>query len=244
MTSPMHFTVVRSSLERRWNGFDATIYDTTPGVDETLFSEHCVSMHLGEPVVSALRCDGARVRRVQQAGDLKIVPAGFSRLWEAQGRTRKVSIKLGRTFLQAAADSMHLPERRATIEPRLALRDPRIEHVAWALTAELEADVPAGSLYADSLGLALATHVLGHYANATQPRISRGLSERRLRRVLEHIGEHAARDLALAELATVAGVSPSHFIWRRGCAASSAPRRLLFAYVRQHRRIVFGIVRT
>jgi AraC family transcriptional regulator len=207
----MHFSVFRSSLERHWNGFDATIYDTTPGIDETLFSDHCVSMHLGPPVVSALHCDGARVHRVQRAGDLKIIPAGFSRLWEAQDRTRKVSIKLGRVFLQAVADSMHLPERHATIEPRLELRDPRIEHVAWALTTELEADVPAGSLYADSLGLALAAHVLGHYASEPPPRISRGLSERRLRRVLEYIGEYATRDLALAELAGVAGVSPSHF---------------------------------
>lgn len=211
MTSPMDFAVYRSSNGRCWSGFDATIYETTPGIDETLFSRHCVSMHLGPPVLAAVACDGSVVRKVHRPGDIKIIPAGFSRTWEVADATRKLSIRIGNSLLQTAADSMNVPYDRVAIEPRLDLRDPRIEYVAWALATELESEEPAGRLYADSLGLALAAHLLRHYARARDGRTSRGLSKRRLRRVLEYIDESAGRDLGLAELASVAGVSPSHF---------------------------------
>ena len=168
-------------------------------------------MHLGPPVLAAVACDGAVVRKVHRAGDIKIIPAGFSRTWEVADAARKLSIRIGDRLFETAADAMNVSYDRATIGPRLDVRDLRIEYVARALAAELESEEPAGRLYADSLGLALAAHLLRHYAGATHPRMSRGLSQRRLRHVLEYIDESAGRDLALAELASVAGVSSSHF---------------------------------
>ena len=94
--------------------------------------------------------------------------------------------------------------------PQLALRDPHLEHILWALKAELEGE-PGERLDADSLGLALAARVLRRYACAVPRRIAGGLPKRRLELVKNYIREHIAQDLTLAELAAVAHVSPSHF---------------------------------
>jgi AraC family transcriptional regulator len=95
--------------------------------------------------------------------------------------------------------------------PQLHLRDPQLEHIGWALKAELEAEAPLGRVYADSLGLAAATLLLRRYAPIAPARIAGVLSKRRLQRVIDYIHDHLAQELSLTELAQIANVSASHF---------------------------------
>jgi AraC family transcriptional regulator len=207
----IEFTVRHSSRDRCWTGLVATIYEATPGFDETLFSNHSVSMHVGTPVGITTRCDGAVSRRFQVPGDIKIVPAGFSRIWEVEGLTTKITIGVNPSLVRTAADEMGVNADRVAIVPQLHVRDSQIEHIAWAIKAELESDAPFGRLYADSLGLALAAHLLRRYGRVPQPAHLSGISQHRLRRVVAHIRDHLADDLTLAELAGIANVSQSHF---------------------------------
>jgi AraC family transcriptional regulator len=207
----VQFTVRHTSRDRYWTGFVATVYDASVGVDETLFSTHSVSMHVGAPVGITTRCDGAVARRLQVAGDIKIVPAGFSRTWEVEGPTTKLSLNVSPALVLTAADEMGVNPNRIAIAPQLHVRDPHIEHIAWAIKAELEASAPLGRLYADSLGLALAAHLLRRYGEAARSECVARLSQRRLRHVMDHIRDHLADDLTLAELAAIANVSQSHF---------------------------------
>jgi AraC family transcriptional regulator len=110
-----------------------------------------------------------------------------------------------------AAESMGLKEERMTIPPQLQLRDPMIQHIGWALKAELETAAPYGRLYADGLGLSLAVHLLRRYANVAPRELTRGLTRQQLTSVLDYINANLARDLALAELAAVCNLSASHF---------------------------------
>jgi len=74
------------------------------------------------------------------------------------------------------------------------------------------------------LANALAVYLLNRYAvRRYAPKIYKGrLPGYRLRRVLDYIGDNLAEDLSLAELATLAGMSPHYFseLFRRsmGCA--------------------------
>jgi AraC family transcriptional regulator len=52
---------------------------------------------------------------------------------------------------------------------------------------------------------------LRRYAPAVSRRAAGGLSKPRLQRVTDYIRGHLTQDLALAELAEIANVSPSHF---------------------------------
>jgi AraC family transcriptional regulator len=112
------------------------------------------------------------------------------------------------SLLRRAAEEMGLDPGRAGLDFRHQLRDPQIEHIAWALDAERRAGNPGGLLYAESLGLALAIHLLGRYPARSEP--GHGLSPRQLRRLTEYVEAHLDRDLSLDQLAAVVGLSASH----------------------------------
>jgi AraC family transcriptional regulator len=207
----MVFSVRAKSTDRLWNGFEAILYEASAGFSEQQFVRHNVSMQVGRPLLVTSRCNGNTLRRLQVPGDVKIVPPGVPRVWETESATTKLSMYLSPALLLCAAEAMGVNADRVDILPQLHVRDPRIEHIGWAVKAELEASEPLGRLYGDSLGLALASHLLRTYAPVHAPRSDARLSRRRLARVAEYIASNLSQDLSLAQLAGVIGMSPSHF---------------------------------
>ena len=207
----MVFRVRASSADRHWDGFTAILYDASAGFSEQQFVRHNVSMQIGRPLLVTSRCNGQTVRRLQVPGDVKIVPPGVPRVWETESATTKLSMYLSPLLMLSAAEAMGFDPDRIAIAPQLHVRDPRIEHIGWAVKAELEAPEPLGRLYGDSLGLALASHLLRAYVPATSNGSDGRFSRRRLNRVAEYIHDNVAADLSLAELARLVDMSPSHF---------------------------------
>ena len=118
-------------------------------------------------------------------------------------------VELSPSLVERAAAGMGFDRNRLSLASKVHLRDPQLEHLAWALLAELETDEPSTRLYADSLGLALAAHVLRCYASASARRGTP--HERRLEVAMKYIHDQPARELTVAQLASVANLSPSHF---------------------------------
>ena len=177
----------------------------SPGVVELeALPDHRLMIHAGAPVRGACRFHHFTYTR----GDVDILPAGLSDVWEPAGTSASLILQLSPSLLRRAAEDMGLDPDRAGLEPRHQFRDPQIEHIAWALDAERKAGYPGGLLYTESLGMGLAVHLLGHYP--APHNLPRGLSRLRLRRVTEYIEEHLDQDLSLARLAGVAEVSASH----------------------------------
>jgi AraC family transcriptional regulator len=207
----MIFRVRTSSSDRHWNGFEAVLYEASGGYSEQQFVRHNVSMQLGRPLLVTSRCNGETLRRLQIPGDVKIVPPGIPRVWETESATIKLSMYLSPALMLSAADAMNVNPDRIAIAPQLHVRDPRIEHIGWAVKAELESPAPIGRVYGDSLGLALAAHLLRGYGSVCPPGDDATLSRRRLARVLDYVRTNISSDLSLSELAKTAGLSPSHF---------------------------------
>ena len=208
----MQWAVRQTSHDRFWTGFDAQILDWSGGVVERpVYKDHHVFMTVGAPTRATCRCDSFVSRHLQVAGDIDIVPLGISQMWEDEGPTTMLVVHLSTWLMRMAADEMGVSSDRVSIAPHLHLRDPQIEHIGWAIKAELEADDPSGRLCADSLGLALAAHLLRRYAPAVPRRIDSGLPKHRLRRVMDYIHDHLAHDLTLGELAAIANMGPSRF---------------------------------
>ncbi|QRN99771.1 helix-turn-helix transcriptional regulator [Archangium violaceum] len=166
--------------------------------------DHRLKVHAGPPVRGACHLH----RFVYTHGDVDLIPAGASDSWEHEDASAAVVVRLSPSLLRRAAEDMGLDPDRAGLEPRHQFRDPQIEHIAWALEADRRAGHPGGLLYAESLGLALSVHLLGHYPAPLGH--GRGLSKPQLRRVTEYIEDHLDQNLSLARLAVVAGVSASH----------------------------------
>ena len=208
----MQVVTRQTSRSRCWTGFVAMLLDESDGFTQTpFFPSNNVSMLVGAPVVHTSVCDGSVSRRLRVAGDIDVVPASFGGAWENEGPTSFLVVNLSPFLLDTAAEALGIGRDRFSIAPQLQLRDPQLEHICWALAAELESPDFLGRLYADSLGLALSAHLLRRYAPVVPRRLTGGLPKRRLQRVTDYIREHLAHDLTLAELAGVANMSPSHF---------------------------------
>lgn len=166
--------------------------------------DHRVRVHAGPPARGA--CHGERF--VYSRGDIDLLPAGYAHGWYEDDASTSLMLELSPSLLHRAAADMGLDPDRGGLDARYQIRDPQIEHIAWALDAERVAGYPNGLLYRESLGMALAVHLLGRFKAPGSPR--RGLSRPQLRRLLDYIEDHIDQDLSLERLSGVAGVSASH----------------------------------
>jgi AraC family transcriptional regulator len=201
-----------TSEARGWSGVSARIADVSSGCSQKLpLERHCVTTLVGRPQIDVARCAGIVSRRFHLAGEFDVIPAGFGVSYESSGSSTYLDVLLERTLVCDAARAMGLDPDLRTIQPQLGVRDPRAEHILWAIKAELESDEHGGRAYVDGLGLALAAYLLRDGGPPVPLPPSVGLPQRCLRRVTDYIQDNITSDLSLAELAAIAGVSPSHF---------------------------------
>jgi AraC family transcriptional regulator len=204
----------------------AALIATTAGViDAPASGDTQISLHLGPPIWASCGYPGHAHRRLQSEGDLDLLPAGLEGVWRDEAPGRFLLMRLPEAVLSEASDGP------ARLEPRFQFRDPRVQHIGFALKAELEDGGPNGRIYVDALGLALAAHLVGRYASGPAPAppaaCAQALSPRQARRVREHVEAHLDRDLAMADLAAVAGVGVSHFRALFGRTFGMPPHRYL-----------------
>jgi len=93
--------------------------------------------------------------------------------------------------------------------PRLRFVDDRIWTLVGMLADAVNDPDPSAQLYGDGLATAIAARLMNPCASDSEP--TKGLSPSQLRRVLEYLETSLPDHVTLAELATLAGVSQSHF---------------------------------
>jgi AraC family transcriptional regulator len=145
-----------------------------------------------------------------------LVPAGLPGTWEDDRSTRILRVQVTPTLLASTAEGMGLDPARIELTPQYQLRDPHLQHIAWALEADLQSFAPSDPLYGESLAVALASRMLQRCraptgAIADVPRKGYGLSPGQLGRVREYVDVHLDRQVLLGELAALVGLSASHF---------------------------------
>jgi len=184
---------------------------------------HVLCLHLGDPVPVSYRAGNYERQGVRIHGQFCVVPAGSSTRWTVSQPARSLLLRLRPSLLQETAEAMALGSGArgsgawgapgVELAPSIHIRDPQIERIGWMMQAEDHAAYPSGRLFADSLASALAARLLALQSRKTAPtsKTARALPAWRLRHVIEYIEAHLDQDLSLAELATVAGFSLSHF---------------------------------
>jgi AraC family transcriptional regulator len=169
-------------------------------------------VHAGHSV--RWRCDmgGRRHHGHRVHGDITIVPAGIPSRWETTEAYTEFSIRIPTGVLDQVAEETDVGPGRIEIVENFHLRDPQIEHVAWALRAELDGGLPNGRLYTESLAVALGTHLQNHHSArpARRPQATRSLTGRRQPLILGYIEDNLSKDLSLREIAKPVGLSTSH----------------------------------
>lgn len=100
-------------------------------------------------------------------------------------------------------------EARELAGLRLGLVDAHVVDLVQRLRAQAIAGQPWGSLYVESLSLALASYVYARYAGAERREPVRAALP--VDALIRFIEEHLEQSIGLLELAAIAGYSPQHF---------------------------------
>jgi AraC family transcriptional regulator len=197
--------------EGRWEGVylhSFTIPDACSGLDAYHPDHHAVTV-LREGVAEE---QTATTSSMLYPGTVRIAPAGSSFRSLKLNGARLTNVFIKRSFLSRAASQL-LTGEEVEIPYRFGVRDQQIELLAVLLEAEVKDGMLSGRLYGESLGIALAAHLLARYAAkpplGEEPR--GGLSPYYLRRTIDYIQANLGQNLGLCELASNVDMSPYHF---------------------------------
>jgi AraC family transcriptional regulator len=206
-TSPK---ILLTSAGRAWSGLDADFVHIPRGMSHLPGGEmHRLGIHFGPPVKADCYCDGQRMRRVQKAGDIDIVPAGVDGSWKDDADCRTLQLSIAPSLLAQVAAELGRDVDETELRPKFQLRDTHIEAIGWAVKAALESAAPSDPLYIDLLAQALAVRLIETASGGSPQSESRSapkLSARQLRLVTDYIESNLDQELRIADLAAVVGV--------------------------------------
>jgi AraC family transcriptional regulator len=166
-------------------------------------------VHVGAPVRARCLCNERRHTRIQAHGDADVIPAGLDGQWSDDAACTILSVWIGAEFAQRTVEQLALKPADAQLRPQFQMRDPRFQHLAWALRAELDANDRSDPLYAESLCTAMVVRLIGGAPSLDDKR--RTLAPRTAARVIEFIEANLDQRLTLSELAALADLSVPHF---------------------------------
>lgn len=153
--------------------------------------------------------DGRERVTLSSRNPMCFIPAGVP-IWSSiskSGRLKHLDLHLDvQALTERFGTRFNLP---ALEETNFGFNDDRIMSLARLIAAECCEPSDLDSLYGDSIVAGLLT-VLGNVQREISGSMS-GLTPRRLNKVLEHIDQNHARNIALQELADIAGLSCSYF---------------------------------
>jgi AraC family transcriptional regulator len=214
-------TPLIASYHTGWKGLTFTHYCHPPY--ETM--EHGLLQH-SLVITDSKSCfqaerhlDGKFKHYAHGNGRVDLIPAFLSH-WTNWDREVEFSvIAICPTLLVGVASPL---ENRATQEsmqheieliPQLAIDDPVIQQLALALKLEIQTGCMSGRLYGELLGTALAARLVQNYA-VSKPSLefkANGLPQSQLKRVIDYMKANLTQDLSILDLATLTGMSESHF---------------------------------
>ncbi len=194
-------------LVRRWHGTSARMVQ--PGLDQ-----HYVVLHLGGAKRVRRRSQHVAKTVDVQCGSLSVVPAKSEWHWSTEG-----PIGFAHIYLPPRGVDRVVQEDFDRNPAPIELSD-SIGHVSGSLNRlyqaildEIETPSLACSLMMDTLYHAFLVRLLSECSNLSSsvPAMPHRLAPHRLRRVIEYIDANLADDIALQDLAAVAGTSRFHF---------------------------------
>ena len=122
--------------------------------------------------------------------------------------------------------------RAQSVRYLAGVHDELIRQIGGALVDEIQAPSAAGHVLADSLAISLAARLVQKYSSdwssGTDPvQVKARLDEQRVRRVIDFMTSNIDQDIAIDDLASVACLSPFHFIRMFQKAVGKTPSRFL-----------------
>ena len=219
-----------SSVDVRWQGFLLEEHASHPGfaidIPEHYSTKHLLHLNTGGPSSTDWRVDGKNLCAIDQTGSFSLLPAGVPSLVRLKHKTGGIvleidPLQLQRTLAEAGSGD------KIELKPVFAAPDRQIALLLTAMREDIASGAPAGKLYGESIGNAVATYLAQRYSS-TAPKLlvyKGGLSRSQLNRVFEYIEEHLAEGVGLSDLAAAAELSVYHFARQFRQSTGMAPHQ-------------------
>lgn len=194
-------------------------------------NEYVICLSLTPRPVRLLQIqDGKTYSGLYSKGDLSITPAGapFFAQWDSDDRLLQIRIP-SHFIQQVATESLAINPDRLELVPEFRTRNPQIEAIAMMLLSEMKQENLGTRLYIESLVNVLSIHLIRQYA-ATKPHLPMyegGLPQHQLLQILDYINDHLDRDIKLADLADLLGISQFHFSYLFQQSLGTSPYQYL-----------------
>ena len=205
--------IVASSQNLGWDGIYIEKGENEHfNPDDVTVPQHYFAMNVG-PAFEWEWKDGRQFRTHRyEPGELWVNPAGVPFSHRINTYNQFVLLTLDPAKLVEVLPDRPLLDQQVFRRQHRA-QDRHLQMLMQSLLVEAESGGPNGKLYADTLSTALAVHYVNHYGRAVTFDLPTGqsLERQRLGQVIDYIEACLTDDIALDDLALVAGLSKFHF---------------------------------
>ena len=205
-----------TSADRRWEGFLLERFAAVALFEAATHEHdsHVIHVHTGPPASVEWKTAGRIARTRTEPGSASIAPQGVhhSMVMERDEPGGLLLLEIEPEHLKQVVQDAK-PGWKPELIEQLDVRDRQIELLMTAMLEDLRNGSPAGRLYGESLGTALAIYLAHRYASlpSNPAAYKGGMPPARLKRVLEYIDANLDENLKLSDLAGAAGISLYHF---------------------------------
>jgi AraC family transcriptional regulator len=202
-----------SSASQRWEGFLLERH-VTHGfeVPEHNHSAILLSMQLDASLRLQWKSESGGRTAVIDAGSLTLHGSGGcdGSVWH--GAYNRALFELDSTHLENITEG-RFAGARVEISERWTFKDPRLENLLKVLHDELRQGAPAGRIFGEQVGNAIAMLLAKQYSVVSPGIYGSGgrIPTPRLRKVFDYVEAHLQEDIHLADLARTAAMSPYYF---------------------------------
>jgi AraC family transcriptional regulator len=207
-------SAVQWSSDRFWRGIRLERrLDRAGEISEGYLLRHVIVLRLSPAIPQELYRSGRGWQPQSMAiWSMQVFPARvpFAARWD--GFAEALVLDIAPEFL-AAATCRETPHQRIELRPFVIVEDRFVAHTMLALEADLHVGSPAGRLYGETLGAAVAAHLVRKYTDITvDSHNGTMLSDAMLSLVLQYIGDNLDTDLPLQGLADLVQTDVYRFV--------------------------------
>jgi AraC family transcriptional regulator len=210
---------------------------------QVVLAQDTVMYHVGGSTSVAKFVDGHCIGTRSQHGSVTVSPRDERSEWVRGGVCEVVHVYLPPSLKRRYADENLAGSAAPEIDPLFAVHDPWLQGYFMMLQSEFEAFGGNGK-YPDALLLTQSMELLLRHLVCWHSNVSRNsrkglvaaaarhpLAPRHLQQVIAYIDADVQRDIAVADLARLVGVSTDHFIRSFRAATQQTP----YAYLVERR---------
>lgn len=210
-----------SSASRSWEGLFAFNYQTgtldDPQLSPTaVWPVENITLHsVGSPMSITLSRDGRWSKAYTHQGRLCIYPRDqlIKAYWDGMGEF--VAFGVSKDLMQQIAAEVRSGDpAHIQLQGFGVFDDPMLTLIGFQLLGLLQETGLSARLYAESLGVTMAHHLLYHYGPDTPYKaikVTSAINHPQIKKAVEYIHAYYMRDLSLAEIAAAASLSVAHF---------------------------------